>query len=144
MVAVVALIVLIQFFPGHKPEVSTSNPNDIHREALISPEVSTILRNACYDCHSNETVYPWYADVAPMSWLVIHDVNEGREELNFSEWISYTLKRKNHKLEEIVEMVEEGEMPLGIYKPLHSEARLTDLQKELIISWAKNLIGTGE
>ena len=144
MVAVVTLLVLIQFFPGQKPEVSIANPNDIHKEVLISPEVSKILRNACYDCHSNETVYPWYADVAPMSWLVIHDINEGREELNFSEWIPYSLKKKNHKLEEIVEMVEEGEMPLKIYTPLHPEAKLSEQQKELLISWAKNLMGSGK
>ncbi len=144
MVAVVTLLVLIQFFPGQKPEVSIANPNDIHKEVLISPEVSKILRNACYDCHSNETVYPWYADVAPMSWLVIHDINEGREELNFSEWIPYSLKKKNHKLEEIVEMVEEGEMPLKIYTPLHPEAKLSEEQKELLIVWAQNLMGSGE
>ena len=144
MVAIVSLLVLIQFFPGNKPEVSLNNPNDIHEEVLMPTEVSLILRNACYDCHSNETVYPWYADIAPISWLVIHDVNEGRDELNFSEWIPYSLKRKNHKLEEIVEMIEEGEMPLAIYKPFHPEAKLSDDQKQLLINWAKSLMGSVE
>lgn len=118
------------------------NPNDIHKEVLIDPEVSKLLRNACYDCHSNESVYPWYAGIAPISWLVIHDINEGREELNFSEWIPYSLKRKNHKLEEIIEMVEDDEMPMKIYTVMHAEAELTAEEKQKIIYWAMNLKGS--
>jgi hypothetical protein len=138
------LIGIFQLFPGEKPTVTLDNPNDIHREVLIDPTVSKILRNACYDCHSNETVYPWYAGIAPISWLVIHDTNEGREELNFSEWIPYTLKRKNHKLEEIIEMVDDDEMPMKIYTVIHEEAKLTEEDKQKIITWAMNLKGSAE
>lgn len=130
-------LIIIQFFPGEKPAVSTDNPGDIHNEVLVNPEVSGILKAACYDCHSNETKYPWYASVAPVSWLVIHDTNEGRDELNFSEWATYSAKRKHHKLEEVIEMVEEGEMPLAVYNITHPEGRLTDAQMEALISWAK-------
>ncbi len=130
-------LIIIQFFPGEKPAVSTDNPGDIHNEVLVNPEVSGILKAACYDCHSNETKYPWYASVAPVSWLVIHDTNEGRDELNFSEWATYSAKRKHHKLEEVIEMVEEGEMPLAVYNITHPEGRLTDAQIEALISWAK-------
>ncbi|WP_258102744.1 heme-binding domain-containing protein [Marinoscillum sp. MHG1-6] len=141
--ALVTLVVL-QLFPGTKPETTLDNPNDIHKEVLIAPEVSKILRKACYDCHSNETVYPWYGNIAPVSWLVYHDVEEGREELNFSEWIPYSLKKKNHKLEEIAEEVEEGKMPLPIYVSIHPEADLTREERELLINWAKNLKGSAE
>jgi hypothetical protein len=144
LIGLFVLLVIIQFFPAEKPAVAINNPNDIHKEVLISPEVSKMLRNACYDCHSNETVYPWYASIAPISWLVIHDIEEGRKELNFSEWIPYTLRRKNHKLDEIVELVESGEMPMKIYTPLHPEAKLTEEQKAALISWAKNLKGSAE
>ncbi|MFH6985237.1 heme-binding domain-containing protein [Marinoscillum luteum] len=130
-------LIIIQFFPGEKPAVSADNPGDIHNEVLVNPEVSGILKAACYDCHSNETNYPWYASVAPVSWLVIHDTNEGRDELNFSEWATYSAKRKHHKLEEVIEMVEEGEMPLAVYNITHPEGRLTDAQIEALISWAK-------
>ncbi len=142
LVPLIGVFLFIQLFPGEKPEVMLDNPNDIHKEVLIDPEVSKLLRNACYDCHSNESVYPWYAGIAPISWLVIHDINEGREELNFSEWIPYSLKRKNHKLEEIIEMVEDDEMPMKIYTVMHAEAELTAEEKQKIIYWAMNLKGS--
>jgi hypothetical protein len=84
-----------------------------------------ILRRACFDCHSNETVWPWYAYVAPVSWLVASDVEEGREELNFSQWDAYNADRQAHKIKECGEEVAEGEMPLWFYVPAHPEARLS-------------------
>ncbi|MEP4535105.1 MAG: heme-binding domain-containing protein [Cyclobacteriaceae bacterium] len=144
VVVLVGIFLFIQIFPGEKPATSLDNPNDIHKEVLIDPAVSKTLRNACYDCHSNETVYPWYANIAPISWLVIHDIEEGREELNFSEWIPYSLKRKNHKLEEIAEEVEEGEMPMKIYTFTHAEGRLSADEKEALINWALNLKGSAD
>ncbi|MFY0600380.1 MAG: heme-binding domain-containing protein [Cyclobacteriaceae bacterium] len=139
IIALVAILILIQLFPGEKPETSQENPGDIHNEVLIDPLVSDILKKACYDCHSNETKYPWYASVAPVSWLVIHDVEEGRGELNFSEWATFSAKRKNHKLEEIAEEVEEGEMPMKIYTFTHEEARLSEEETEKLINWALKL-----
>lgn len=140
-ISLVVILVVIQFFPGTKPEVKLDNPGDIHTEVLINPEVSMLLKAACYDCHSNETQYPWYASVAPVSWLVIHDINEGREELNFSNWASFSQKRKHHKLEEMTEEVGEGEMPMPIYKITHSEARLSDEQVGMLVAWAKTEMG---
>ncbi len=133
-----AVFVISQFFTGTKPEVVMDNPGDIHELVEINSAVSKILRDACYDCHSNETVYPWYANVAPISWLVIHDTNEGRDELNFSTWSEYSAKRRNHKLDEVIELVEEGEMPMPIYEITHPEARLTEEQIKLLVDWAKN------
>ncbi len=101
------------------------------------PEVMTLLKRSCWDCHSNESVWPWYAQVAPVSWLVARDVNGGRKHLNFSEWQGYEEGRKLKKLEEIAEEVEEGEMPMATYLPLHPEAKLTAAERSALVAWAK-------
>ena len=103
----------------------------------VSPEVHEVIKAACYDCHSNETIYPWYSHVAPFSWIIADHVIEGRDELNFSEWGTYSLKRQDHKLEEMIEEVEEGEMPMKGYVMLHSEADLTEEQTEAVFSWIR-------
>ena len=115
-------------------QVEQTNP-PVTGEIEAPEEVMAILRRSCYDCHSNETVWPWYSYVAPMSWLVAKDVREGREELNFSEWSSYNTKQQNHKRKECAEEVKEGEMPLWFYTPLHPEAKLQPPDIELLISW---------
>lgn len=139
LIAVVGILLVIQLFPAEKPEVSADEATHIRKEVLIDVELSDILQKACYDCHSNETKYPWYSSIAPFSWLVIHDVEEGRGELNFSEWSTYSTKKKSHKLEELAEEVEEGEMPLGIYTWLHAEADLSEEEKQKLIKWATDL-----
>ncbi|MFT3713734.1 MAG: heme-binding domain-containing protein [Archangium sp.] len=128
----VAVLVLIQAIrPEHtNPEVT----GDI---VGVPPDVKLVLKKACYDCHSNETVWPWYSQVAPVSWLVARDVNDGRKHLNFSVWETYEQKRKTHKLEEIEGEVSEGEMPMAIYLPMHPEAKLTEAEKNALIAWAK-------
>ena len=135
-----AAAIILQFFRGTPPEVREDNPGDLFANEVVDAEVATLIRNACYDCHSNETKYPWYTYVTPLSWWVFDHVEHGREELNFSEWTSMSLKRKNHKLEEISEETLEGEMPLESYTPLHAEAQLTDEQRELISDWALSMM----
>jgi cytochrome c551/c552 len=131
----VALLVLgtvflaIQLIP-----VDQSNPL-ARSELAAPPEVATVLRRACYDCHSNETVWPAYARVAPASWLISHDVQEGREELNFSRWSEYSSKKQAEKRKEIAEETTEGNMPLWYYVTLHPEARLSNDERRLIQSW---------
>ena len=137
-IGLILVMILIQFFPGEQPETSQNNPGDIHNEIEIEQDISKLLKTACYDCHSNETVYPWYSGIAPVSWLVNHDVEEGRDELNFSEWANYSLRRKNHKLEEVIELVEEGEMPIPIYTITHSDAKLSQEEIKLLVKWAKD------
>jgi hypothetical protein len=88
-----------------------TNPSEVLSEANMTPEVKNLLSVACYDCHSNNTRYPWYSNIAPVSWWLQNHVREGREELNFSEWNSMDARKKDHKLKECVEMIEEGEMP---------------------------------
>lgn len=128
---VLALAVAIQLIP-----VERSNPPVTERLAA-PPPVEDLLRRACMDCHSNETVWPWYARVAPASWLVARDVREGREHLNLSTWDRYDARKRAELLEEMAEEVEEGKMPLKIYLPLHPEARLTASERALLVRWAR-------
>jgi hypothetical protein len=117
------------------PTEARTNPQ-IVSDISAPPEVKSILMRACYDCHSYETNWPWYSRVAPVSWLVVRDVNEARDELNFSAWSGYDPEEQAHLITEIWENVEEGEMPLKMYKPLHPEARLTSADLEVLQSWA--------
>jgi hypothetical protein len=100
------------------------------------PEVVALLQRACYDCHSNATTWPWYTKVAPFSWLAVHDVEEAREHVNFSEWSKYSPEDQEHIREEVWEEVEEGEMPLWYYTPLHAEAQLSSEEMDLLRAWA--------
>jgi len=132
-VLVVALaLVAIQFVP-----VERTNPPARGETPSAPPEVASVLRKACFDCHSNETRWPWYSRVAPVSWLVADDVREGRKHLNFSEWSLLDRSSREGALREIHEMVEEGEMPLAIYRLAHPEARLTDEEKAALLRWAE-------
>jgi hypothetical protein len=128
---VVALLLLAQLVP-----VDRGNP-PVEEEVPAAPEVRRILQRSCYDCHSNQTRWPWYARVAPFSWLVAHDVDEAREHMNFSTWNRYDDEEREEKLEEAWEEVEEGEMPLWFYLPLHPEARLSERDRELLRAWAE-------
>ena len=110
----------------------------------VPDDVQTVLKNSCYDCHSNLTEWPWYSRVAPASWLVYRDVKKGRDEMNFSEWGDYSERRRNSKLEEIEELVTEKKMPLKIYLSLHPEARLSVADKETLIYWSRSARSSGE
>ena len=137
-IALVLLLVLIamQFYRPAKNLSQGNHTSDFIAETNPSTEVQVILENACYDCHSNNTKYPWYNNVAPLSYWLSDHVEEGKSELNFSAWGSYSNKKKSHKLEEVAEVLEEGEMPLKSYTLMHSEAELTVAQKDAVIVWA--------
>jgi cytochrome c551/c552 len=122
LIAVIIILLIIQFIPVNK-----DNPeSDPQSEIALQSDVKVVLEKACYDCHSNKTVWPWYSNVAPVSWFVVNHVEEARHELNFSIWQKYSKKRKSKKLKQIVEEVEEGEMPLFSYVLMHSQADLSD------------------
>ena len=131
-VLVIALLV-IQVVP-----VDRTNP-PVETEVPAAAEVREVLRRACYDCHSNETVWPWYSRIAPVSWLVAHDVHEGREELNFSTWNRLTTRDQVKALHESWEKVEEGEMPLWFYLPAHPEARLSSQDRSVLHAWSLSM-----
>jgi len=126
----VILLVVLQFVP-----VDHSNPPERGQPAAPA-EVQTVFRRACYDCHSNETVWPWYARIAPASFLVNRDVREGRREVNFSTWEEYDEKRRTRKLREIAKEVQSGSMPPAYYVPFHPEAKLSAADRDLIVKWA--------
>ncbi|WP_209404528.1 heme-binding domain-containing protein [Pseudozobellia sp. WGM2] len=137
-VFILLLIVLIalQFY---RPERNNSEVRDVasfEKETKPSSEVLTILENTCYDCHSDKTTYPWYASVSPISLWISNHVEEGNEHFNVSAWDSYDKKKKAHKLDELIEEVEEGEMPLTEYTWLHGGS-LTENQKSAVIDWAR-------
>jgi len=113
--------------------VERGNP-PVTADLRAPPEVHAVLRRACYDCHSNETVWPWYAGVAPVSWLVARDVREGRDELNFSAW-DPAAPRAAKALRKCAEELREGEMPPGPYVALHPQARLGEAERALLLGW---------
>lgn len=129
----------LQFFSGKAPEVRAENPGDLITTEAIQGPVADLLRAACYDCHSMETKYPWYTKVSPVNGVIFQHINEGREELNFSEWASMPKRTQIRKLKELAEELEEGKMPLASYTWIHSEAELTDDQKQILIDWANEL-----
>lgn len=131
------LLLIIQFVPNELPAVETSNPGDLIGSGIVSDDLAGMLKTSCYDCHSNETKYPWYSHVAPVSWLVAKDVREAREELNFSNWAAYDMLEKLEKLDDIAIEVSEGEMPMGIYTVIHTSAKLDDAQRQQIVEWAE-------
>lgn len=130
LLAMPLVFLLIQLVP-----VPQRNP-PIESEVPASAEVRTVLRRACYDCHSNETVWPWYSRVAPMSWLIAFDVYQGREELNFSTWHRLSVQQQDKALAESWEKVAEGEMPPWYYRLLHREAALSPAEQTVLRSWA--------
>jgi cytochrome c551/c552 len=131
-----ALIVLLVVAQVIRPAMT--NPTTVPTNELQAPQpVSSILQRSCSDCHSNHTVWPWYAKVAPVSWLLADDVKDGRKELNFSEWNGFTARRKARKLQELCEQIEKGEMPLELYVPLHPDAKLSEADKKTLCDWAK-------
>ncbi len=127
----------IQLVPyGHSHE----NPPVVREPAWNSPQTRQLAARACFDCHSNETVWPWYANVAPVSWLVQSDVQEGRHHLNFSEWGQG--RRKDENAKKIEEAVSEGEMPPFQYRLMHPEARLSPDQKKELVEGLKATLGS--
>ena len=105
-------------------------------EIRVAANVKTVLKRACYDCHSNETVWPWYSNVAPISWLVARDVNDGREEVNFSTWETMSPEKQAKRQRKIGEEVAGGDMPLFFYLPMHPKAKLSDADKAVIKAWS--------
>lgn len=134
---ILAILVIIQFFGISKTNPPADPSQDFITIASPPAEVAALLKDACYDCHSYHTKYPWYTYVQPVGWWVGHHIEEGREHLNFSIWSTYEAKRRAHKMEESYEEVEEGEMPIKGYPLMHPEAQLSKEQRELLVRYFK-------
>lgn len=134
----IVLAGLIQFARPERTNPSSDPAQHIKAVMPVHPEVAAALNRSCNDCHSNNTVWPWYSNVAPVSWLVANDVNEGREELNFSSWAAYDGGKQQKLLGEICKEVRSGEMPNAQYLLIHPKARLTASEQTAICSWTQS------
>lgn len=139
--AIVLILVCIQFI-HNKPNDSDDNTNAIWNKYPTSHAIKDKLKSACLDCHSNRTEYPWYAKYQPIQYWLSRHTNEGKKHLNFSEFTDKSIARQNHKLEETIEMIKEGEMPLSSYTylGLHPDAKMSAEDKSLIINWAEGIM----
>lgn len=134
-----AVLVIIQFIrPGRNTD-SGPHPADISNAYALPDGVHDVLKNKCYDCHSNNTAYPWYTNIQPVGWWMASHVNEGKDELNFSTFGEYPKERADHKLEEIIEVLEEGTMPLKSYLWVHRDAVVTQEEAQVIAAWIASL-----
>ena len=141
IVILVILFGLIQFFQPEK-NTGTIGADHLFNQVAVPSEIQDILKNSCADCHSNQTRYLWYDNIAPASWLVSNHVKDGKKHLNISEWGKASEIDKVTFLDNIVTEVEEGRMPMKSYTLLHREARLNDKQKADLIAWADKLAGS--
>ena len=139
MLVLLVGLVGIQFFPTSLNQSDTIPTSDFMVVNNVPKEVERIITTSCYDCHSNNTEYPWYNKVQPVAWFLEDHVAHGKEELNFNEWDSYSSRRKNSKLKSIISQIEDDEMPLASYTLIHRDARLSDTEKEIVLDWVSKL-----
>lgn len=135
MLALLIVLVAIQFIRPAKNTSTAEQTGDITKQFSIPTGVQSILKTSCYDCHSNNTNYPWYANIQPMAWLLAEHIKDGKAELNFDEFIGYSKRRQLSKLKAVANSVKDGSMPLSSYILMHRNARLDDNKKQLIIDW---------
>ena len=131
----VCCLVISQFFGPAKTNPAADASQSIDTRLQVTPPVAAMLARSCNDCHSNETRWPWYSNVAPVSWFVIGHVNEGRQNLNFSEWSRYTQRDVDGLLKQICREVKAGAMPLSSYTPLHSGSKLSAAEVKTLCDW---------
>ena len=129
------VFIIIQFFPIDKTNPITNEGMDFLKIKNTPEPIAKLIRNSCYDCHSNETKYPFYSNIQPVAWLLKNHIDEGRKELNFSTFATYDPKRQAHKLEEAAEYVEQKNMPLESYTLGHSDAKLSDEQRKQLVDY---------
>jgi hypothetical protein len=138
---IAVIILVLGFIVAQFIRPDQTNPSIVAAETIeaatpIPENVNAILTRSCNDCHSNKTVYPWYAQITPANWLLAHHIDEGRRELNLSVWQTYDARKKKRKLDEICEQIETGEMPHNQYLWIHRAAKLSDEDKKLLCDWS--------
>ena len=133
------VLVAIQFIHPAKNQSTEMPATHIYNKYATSQDVQQILATACNDCHTNNTNYPWYASIQPVDWWLNDHIKDGKKHFNMSEFGAYSLRKQYHKLEEIDEMIVEDEMPLTSYTLIHTNAKMTEAQKEMLIQWSKNM-----
>lgn len=133
----IVVIIIIQFIPSGLPENKPDNGRSLDSSKLLTEPIQQQLKKSCYDCHSNNVNFPWYAKLAPSSWLLSKHIREGKDHLNFSEWADYSKRKQISLLAKINEEVESGDMPLRSYIIIHRDAKLTREQKNALLKWTE-------
>ncbi len=133
-----SFFIVIQFIQPAHNKSSQLLPTDISRIYIVPDAVQKILKSSCYDCHSNNTTYPWYSNIQPVGWILANHISNGKKNLNFSEFGSYSTRKQANKLRAISQSITEGSMPVSTYIMMHGDAKLNLKQKEMISSWAQN------
>jgi len=139
---IIAVVLMLAFVAIQFYRPDRTNSPIVHEETLeattqVPENVAAILKRSCNDCHSNETTYPWYSNISPFSWLLADHIAEGRRELNYSIWNTYTAKKKRHKFDETCEQITSGEMPHSQYLWMHADAQLSEADKKILCEWAE-------
>jgi hypothetical protein len=137
LIGLLFLMIAVQFYRPMQNRHPSAMPDHISKLVAVPDSVETILHKACYDCHSNNTMYPWYAHLQPINWLMNRHINNGKAELNFDNFKAYTPRRRINKLRSIENSVEDGTMPLASYTLIHKNAVLNQNEKQKIIAWTK-------
>lgn len=139
IISLAIVLVLIQFIPVKKNVSTIPSVAGIETKYKVPADVKQILQTACNDCHSNNTQYPWYNKIQPITWYLNNHVKDGKRHLNLDSFANYPAKKQAHKMDEFVEQIQEGEMPLSSYTLIHTDAKLTEVQKEILINWASGV-----
>ncbi len=136
------VLIIMQFFHPKKNASTDKSANDITAAYGVPSPVQDILSKACNDCHSNNTRYPWYNNMQPVAWWLNDHVKDGKRGLNFNEFATYRIAKQYHRMQDIIDEVKEGDMPLGSYTLIHTDARLTDEEKTTLYNWANSVRDT--
>ena len=140
LAGLIIILAVIQLFQPARNNSGQILTTDITKVVNVPPDVLLILKRSCYDCHSNQTMYPWYSWIQPGAWFMNSHIKEGKSELNFSDFGSYSLRRQNNKLKAISNIIPKDEMPLASYAILHPDAKLSGSEKAILIRWADSLL----
>jgi hypothetical protein len=136
LLGLLGVFTIIQFIQPSRNKSHDISPTDLTRTFNVPQNVQSLLQSACYDCHSNNTKYPWYSRIQPIGWMLASHIRQGKAELNLNDFGSYSKRRQISKMNGIANSVKEGSMPLSSYLVVHKEARLSKNEKALVIDWA--------
>lgn len=139
LLLLLVVFLIAQFFGPEKNNGDIATVNAFFEDTKPSLDVQLVMKTTCFDCHSSHTRYPWYNNITPVNYWLADHIKHAKGHLDFSKWDSYSIKKKDHKLDELIEMVEAKEMPLNSYTWTHAEANLTDAQIKAVIDWAKQV-----
>lgn len=140
LLVILVVFIALQFIRPAKNNSGAVQQADMQTHFNVPDSVAGILKTSCYDCHSNNTRYPWYANIQPVGWLLNNHIQEGKKELNFNDFAAYSKRRQASKLRSIQNSVKDGSMPLSSYTLIHSDAKLSETNKALIIEWTSKTI----